>query len=201
MDVLDERLVVLESRHYANDWHVLRPRCAALERTTACGGIRSTTVEHPELLLIPALGLAIAAGGLLLSLTRQAGNLTTKRRIAARIKQIIEVCEHSEKDSAKRLLQEQLDKLVLRYSAMTVIRLSRRDKIAITLASISTIALFVIGFWIQYLNLGPRWLEGILMSLAMIVGNLFTVMSAAIRLETLKVNRDLFVLLERVTRA
>jgi hypothetical protein len=114
-------------------------------RRYACARIRSVIVVHVGL-TASGIGAAVPLLTLLLGLLGQLPGLTVNGRIASRIKEIrgiIEVGWHSEEaDNAKRRLQEELDALVLRYVAVTVIRLSRCATVTIICAYAVPVAIY-----------------------------------------------------------
>ena len=66
-----------------------------------------------------------------------------------------EVKDRCSSVSVIQQFQNQSDKLAFRYSAITLIKLSRRDKIAIALALITTVAFFTIAFSIYHIDMKP----------------------------------------------
>jgi hypothetical protein len=106
-------------------------------------------MEHlPAFITASTVGALIAVGNFLLALTGPAAVLSPKRRIAANIKQIFQICEHSEKDIAKQRLQEKADALILRYAALTLIRYSPWELAAIIFFYATLIGLFAAYFFI-----------------------------------------------------
>jgi hypothetical protein len=96
----------------------------------------------PGYITASTVGVLIAVANLLLAPTGPAAVLSEKRRIAANIKQIFQICEHSVKDIAKQRLQEKADALILRYAAVTLIRYSPWELVAVIFFYAALVGLF-----------------------------------------------------------
>lgn len=96
--------------------------------------------------LIPILSVALSAAMVFMGAAEWGGTFTTRRRVAAQIEQLSEVAQHSTKKDSNRDLQNTIDDLALRYTALTAIKLTRLDKQAVAMAAINTVAIFVIAF-------------------------------------------------------
>jgi hypothetical protein len=163
------------------------------------------SVADPLVAILPPVGVA----QFLFALWR--ADLTTKPRIAAKVKQIGEIVKQSGTSNANRLLQEQVDSLVLRYAALTCIKFSRRDKyitVGAFLLMIAALLLYFLLFLLPLIRYGKEPFEypvipgffyewnDLIFWLIMGLGFQYGFFIAFFRFMTLKVNRELFILLD-----
>jgi hypothetical protein len=154
-------------------------------------------MEHlPAFITASTVGALIAVGNFLLALTGPAAVLSPKRRIAANIKQIFQICEHSEKDIAKQRLQEKADALILRYAALTLIRYSPWELAAIIFFYATLIGLFAAYFFIGTFRHRLNGLNDLLVFGIIILVPLLINMIPLFLRRRLQVNRQLFILLD-----
>lgn len=114
---------------------------------------------------------------------------------------IDDVAQHSEEaDNAKRRLQEQLDALVLRYVALTAIRLSRWPTVAIMCAYAVPVAVYSAIFMVDHLlkkleNVPDQLLPDPLLFLMLTILPNLPLLLVFVLFQRLQVYRELFICL------